>query len=67
MATMLTNNQTRNLRQASGEELLLLAIFASTGMKTKIDRELDRRAFADTAGGQGVLLHSAPSLSTHAA
>jgi hypothetical protein len=35
---------TNSLRYASGEELLLLAVFRGTTMKRFVDRELDRRA-----------------------
>lgn len=44
-----TKTNRRNLSKASGEELLLLAIFGPSSMKAKIDRELDRRATRDTA------------------
>ena len=67
MATILNTNQTRNLRQASGEELLLLAVFGNPGLKPRIDRELDRRALSDIAGGQGVVPHPANSFAGHAA
>jgi len=67
MATILNNNQARNLRQASGEELLMLAVFGNPGLKPRIDRELDRRALSDIAGGQGVVPHPATAFSTYAA
>jgi hypothetical protein len=40
----------QDIRHASGEELLLLAVFGSPKLKTRIDRELDRRAVACNAG-----------------
>ncbi len=41
-----TNRQ--DLRRASGEELLLLAVLGPSSLKPQIDRELDRRALSDT-------------------
>ena len=58
---MLTTNHTQNLRKASGEELLLLAILGSPKLKARIDRELDRRAMADTVAPQTMMpvMHTA--------
>ncbi len=67
MATILNTNSTRNLRQASGEELLMLAVFGSPGLKPRIDQELDRRALSDIAGGQGVVPQPSSTFSGYAA
>ena len=45
----------RDLRAASGEELLVMAIFGSSAKKQKIDRELDRRALMHSVLGGGTL------------
>ncbi len=37
----------RDLRRASGEQLLLLAVFGDAALRLRLDDELDRRA-ADT-------------------
>lgn len=47
---MLTTNQGQNIRQASGEKLLLLAVLGTEELRGKIDRELNRRAVAGVAG-----------------
>ena len=57
MCTILKPTRTQNLRKASGEELLMLAVFGRPQLKSQIDRELDRRAMSDIAGGQGVVPH----------
>ncbi len=67
MCTLLNINSGQNLRQASGEELLLLAVLGNSHIKPQIDRELDRRARTGVAGGQGVVPHPAPIFSGHAA
>jgi len=61
------NPRGQNLRQASGEELLLLAVLGSANLKPQIDNELDRRARAGTAGGRGVVPHPAAIYAGHAA
>jgi hypothetical protein len=47
---MLTIHQGQNIRQASGEQLLLLAVLGTKETRGRIDRELNRRAVAGTAG-----------------
>lgn len=54
MYTMNSKN-VRDLRGASGEALLLMAIFGPAERKAKIDRELDRRALACSVLGGGAL------------
>ncbi len=49
---MFNTQTTQNLRHASGEQLLMLAVFGPQTLKSKIDRELDRRALADSLGIQ---------------
>jgi len=34
----------RNIHRASGEQLLLMAVFGNARVKQAVDRELDRRA-----------------------
>lgn len=62
---MFTSNHTLNLRHASGEELLLLAILGNQNLKASIDRELDRRAMVDSVGPQAMMpiMHTAFSVS----
>ena len=67
MCTILNNTNGQNLCRASGEELLLLAVLGSPQMKMKIDRELDRRARMDIAGGRGVVPHPTAMYCGHAA
>ena len=67
MCIILNNNTGQNLRQASGEELLLLAVLGNAHLKPLIDSELDRRARTGIAGGQGVVPHPAPVFSGYAA
>jgi hypothetical protein len=56
MGTLLkTTTGQRNLRETSGEELLLLAVFGPAYLKHQIDHELDRRALTGIAGGTGVV------------
>ncbi len=55
---MLTVNNTQRLRQMSGEELLLQAIFCKENLKKRIDHELDRRAHCDLPAGRGVSPHA---------
>ena len=47
---MLTTNQGQDIRRASGEQLLLLAVLGTKETRGKIDRELNRRAVAGIAG-----------------
>tara|TARA_R110002111_G_scaffold171056_4_gene236697 strand:- start:600 stop:803 length:204 start_codon:yes stop_codon:yes gene_type:complete len=67
MATMLTNNQTRNLRQASGEELLMLAIFGGDQVRDSINRELDRRAHAEAVTPHAVMAYLSSPRTLYAA
>ena len=55
MYTKANTNAVRDLRGASGEELLLMAIFGPKGTKQNIDRELDRRALMCSVMGGGTL------------
>ncbi len=58
MCTLLkTTTGQNNLRQTSGEQLLLLAVFGPSYLKRQIDQELDRRALTGVAGGKGVVPH----------
>ena len=61
---MLTLNGTQSLRKMSGEELLVQAIFGSSRLKERIDRELDRRTRADTTDVCGEVLHTATPFSS---
>jgi hypothetical protein len=56
-----------SLRQATGEELLMLAIFGSEDLKPQIDNELDRRAMTGVAGGRGVVPNPVAMFSGYAA
>jgi hypothetical protein len=47
---MLSTNHGQNIRQSSGEQLLLLAVLGPKDMRGRINRELDRRAVMDTVG-----------------
>jgi len=67
---MFTHSNTtkgQKLRQASGEELLMLAIFGPADLKPRIDNELDRRALASTARGMEFTAYTATSQSGYAA
>jgi len=44
---MLNLTTPKSLRQATGEELLLMTLFGSEKLKPRIDHELDRRSLAD--------------------
>jgi hypothetical protein len=50
-----TQTTTDQLRHANGEALLLLAVFGPPKLKSRIDRELDRRALTCSALGGGAL------------
>ena len=56
-----------DLRRASGEELLMLAVFGTPSLKPKIDDELDRRALAATGRGMEFASYMSPVHSGHAA
>ncbi len=60
---IILNNNRKNLRKASGEELLLLAVLGDSNLKPQIDQELDRRARISAAGGRGVVPHPIPMFS----
>ncbi len=64
---MLNSSTRKSLRQASGEELLLLAILGPSNMKPKIDRELDRRALADVVTHSAILPAAFVPTAGHAA
>ncbi len=66
MCIILNNTNGQNLRQASGEELLLLAVLGHAHLKPQIDSELDRRARTGVAGGRGVVPHPTPIYSGYA-
>jgi hypothetical protein len=55
MYTKANTNAVRDLRGASGEELLLMAIFGPKNTKQTIDRELDRRSLMCSVLGGGAL------------
>jgi len=44
MATLTHNTRIQNIQHASGEQLLLLAVFGTDRLRQRINRELDRRA-----------------------
>ena len=67
MCTILEMTTGQNLRQTSGEQLLLLAVFGPSYLKHQIDHELDRRALTGIAGGRGVVPQPIPMFSGHAA
>jgi hypothetical protein len=70
MYTLKKTDIRSDLRQADGGELLLMAVFGPADLKPRIDRELDRRALAGTAGGGGFMTRSTTfmqSVSGHAA
>ncbi len=64
---MLTTNHTQNLKKLSGEQLLLMAVFGSRQTRGGIDRELDRRALADTLGTQTTMPVMHPAFTIGAA
>ena len=45
------NTSSRSLQHATGEQLLLMAVFGSQQTRRVIDRELDRRARLRLANG----------------
>jgi hypothetical protein len=63
--SLTTTSHRPNLRKASGEQLLLLAVFGPKNLKQKIDDELDRRALSVAAGGTGVVPHPATMFSSY--
>lgn len=67
MCTLLKTTTGQNLRRASGEQLLLLAVFGPSYLKHQIDQELDRRALTGIAGGRGVVPQPTSMFSGHAA
>jgi hypothetical protein len=56
MYTMFNTTKGQNLRRASGEELLLLAVLGPSSLKPQIDQELDRRALTGITDGMNVMI-----------
>ena len=48
----MTRHQAKQIRQATGEQLLLLAVFQGNQLRCDVDNELDRRAAVRWARGQ---------------
>jgi hypothetical protein len=67
MYTISHTTKGQNLRQASGEELLLLAVLGPSSLKPRIDQELDRRALAGITGGVNVMIRPISMISGRAA